>query len=241
LGQYYRSAFHVLQEKISNNDEISTILLQICDRASKSKDGVSARDIYRPLNSIKTRAKAAGREVSAYTQDLFNKLVEMGYGLLTRVGRCVKFIASKQDSPENAFLATDTTATDEELAYDYLSDEEVNGSDGQCQEVSVTGANATLHLDHGEDAVIDDPEIMDEVIAKLEAENDNSYSLLQIKKDGGEIEGFVGSKVEVRSLITGIIKFVGEMIGYNEKNGFVTIATEQGNQDADFREAFILS
>ena len=101
LAQYYRSAFHVLQEKVSNSDEISTILLQICDRASKSKDGVSARDIYRPLNSVKTRAKAAGREVAAYTQDLFNKLVEMGYGLLTRVGRCVKFITSKSDNSDH--------------------------------------------------------------------------------------------------------------------------------------------
>ncbi|MHC5732661.1 MAG: DUF3987 domain-containing protein, partial [Nostoc sp.] len=29
LAQYYRSAFHVLQEKVSNSDEISSILLQI--------------------------------------------------------------------------------------------------------------------------------------------------------------------------------------------------------------------
>ncbi|MHC5733062.1 MAG: hypothetical protein ACYTXY_55340, partial [Nostoc sp.] len=89
-------------------------------------DGVSARDIYRPLNSVKTRAKAAGREVSAYTQDLFNKLVEMGYGLLTRVGRCVKFIALKKDNSENNFIATDTTANDEKIAYDSLFTEEVN-------------------------------------------------------------------------------------------------------------------
>ena len=241
LAQYYRSAFHVLQEKVSNSDEISTILLQICDRASKSKDGVSARDIYRPLNSIKTRAKAAGREVAAYTQDLFNKLVEMGYGLFTRVGRCVKFIASKPDNPENAFKATDTTATDEELAYNCLSIEEVNVSDNQCQELSVSGANSTLHLDYGEEAVIDESDLIDEATRNLEAENDNSFSLLQIEKDGGEIEGFVGCQVEVRSLITRLVRFVGQMIGYDDKNGVVTVMTEQGNKNADFREVFILA
>lgn len=164
LGQYYRSAFHVLQEKVSNSDEISTILLQICDRASKSEDGVSARDIYRPLNSIKTRAKAAGREVSAYTQDLFNKLVEMGYGVLTRVGRCVKFIASKKENSEIGFGATDTTANNDKLASDYLCTEEVNVSADNCQKVNVSGDISTLHLDHGELQVIDEPQILYEVI-----------------------------------------------------------------------------
>ncbi|MGF2040086.1 MAG: DUF3987 domain-containing protein [Nostoc sp. CmiVER01] len=239
LGQYYRSAFHVLQEKVSNSDEISTILLQICDRASKSKDGVSARDIYRPLNSIKTRAKAAGREVAAYTQDLFNKLVEMGYGLLTRVGRCVKFIALKQDSSENAFRVSDTTATDEENGLDCLSAEEVNVSDNHCQELSVTGANSTLHLDHGEEAVIDESEIMEEAIPSVEAESDNSYSLLQFEQDGGDVEGFIGCQVEVRSL-SGVIKFIGEMVSFNLKNGFITLMTEEGNKDVDFREVFVM-
>lgn len=239
LGQYYRSAFHVLQEKVSNSDEITTILLQICDRASKSKDGVSARDIYRPLNSIKTRAKAAGREVAAYTQDLFNKLVEMGYGLLTRVGRCVKFIASKQDSSENDLRATDTTATDEKHGLDYLSTEEVNVSDNQCQELSVTDANATLHLDHGEEAVIDESDLIDEPILSVETGSNDCYSLLQVQQDGGDIAGFVGCPVEVRSL-SGAVKFAGEMIKFNLKNGFVTLMTTDGNKDADFREAFVI-
>lgn len=239
LGQYYRSAFHVLQEKVSNSDEISTILLQICDRASKSKDGVSARDIYRPLNSIKTRAKAAGREVAAYTQDLFNKLVEMGYGLLTRVGRCVKFIASKPDSPENDFIATDTTATDEKYGLDCLSTGEVNVSGDQCQELTVTDANSTLHLDHGEDAVIDESEIMEEAIPSVGSDSNNCYSLLQFEEDGGDIAGFIGCPIEVRSL-SGIFKFMGKMIDFNLKNGIITLMTEEGNKDADFREAFVI-
>ena len=241
LAQYYRSAFHVLQEKVSNSDEISTILLQICDRADKSKDGVSARDIYRPLNSIKTRAKAAGREVAAYTQDLFNKLVEMGYGLLTRVGRCVKFITSKLDSPENAFKPTDTTATDEELAYDCLSTEELNVSDNHCPELSVSGANSTLHLDYGEGGVIDESDLIDEEIGNLEAENDSCFSLVEIEKDGGEIDGFVGCQVEVRSVITRLVRFVGQMIKYDDKNATVTVATEEGNRDADYREVFLVA
>lgn len=239
LGQYYRSAFHILQEKVSNSDEISTILLQICDRADKSEDGVSARDIYRPLNSIKTRAKAAGREVSAYTQDLFNKLVEMGYGLLTRVGRCVKFIASKKDNSENTFEGTATTATDEKLAYDYLSTEEVNVTDNQCQEVSVTGANGTLHLDHGQWAVIDESKIVDEAIPNLETEKDNSCSLLEIENDGGDIREFIGREVEVRGS-NGNVKFAGEIIDCNVRNAFVTVMTEQGSRDASFRETFII-
>jgi len=240
LGQYYRSAFHVLQEKVSNSDEISTILLQICDRADKSKDGVSARDIYRPLNSIKTRAKAAGREVAAYTQDLFNKLVEMGYGLLTRVGRCVKFITSRKDNSENDFKGSDTTDIHEKLAHECLSTEEVNVSGNHCQELSVTGANSTLHLDHGEGAVIDESEIMEEEIPSIEIEDNNSYSsLLELENDGHDIPSYVGYQCEVR-WSNRSVKFIGEIISCDVKNGFVNVMTEQGNQEGSFRETFII-
>lgn len=75
--------------------------------------------------------------------------------------------------------------------------------------------------------------------ALVEAEKDNSYSLLQFQKDGGNIAGFVGCQVEVRSL-SGAIKFAGEMIKFNLKNGFVTLMTKEGNKDADFREAFVI-
>lgn len=178
LGQYYRSAFHVLQEKVSNSDEISTILLQIYDRALKSKDGVSARDIYRPLNSIKTRAKAAGREVSAYTQDLFNELVEMGYGVLTRVGRCVKFIALKEGNSEIGFEATDTTANEEKLASDYLCTEKINISDDHCHKTSVSDNNSISHLNYGEPPVMDESPILDEVLAHPESPAINTQSVL---------------------------------------------------------------
>jgi Protein of unknown function (DUF3987) len=56
FAQYYRSAFHVLQEKITDSDDISSILLQIYDRALQQPDGVSPRDVYRPSRSIQARA-----------------------------------------------------------------------------------------------------------------------------------------------------------------------------------------
>jgi hypothetical protein len=61
---------------------------------------------------------------------------------------------------------------------------------------------------------------------------------LQIEKDGGDIAGFVGCQVKVRSL-GGSVKFAGEMINYDSKNGIVTVATEQGNRDAILCEAFV--
>nr|MDZ8234388.1 heavy metal transporter [Nostoc sp. ChiQUE02] len=68
---------------------------------------------------------------------------------------------------------------------------------------------------------------------------ENSYSLLQIEKDGGDIAGFVGCQVEVRSL-SGAVKFAGEMINCDSKNGIVTVATEQGNRDASLCETFVI-
>ncbi|MHC5721148.1 MAG: hypothetical protein ACYTX0_56310, partial [Nostoc sp.] len=69
---------------------------------------------------------------------------------------------------------------------------------------------------------------------------DNSYSLLQIEIDGGDITGFVGCQVEVRGS-NGNVKFAGEMVKCNVRNGIITVMTEQGDRDASFREAFILS
>lgn len=75
--------------------------------------------------------------------------------------------------------------------------------------------------------------------AESPREDENSYSLLQIEKDGGDIAGFVGCQVEVRSL-SGAVKFAGEMINYDSKNGIVTVATEQGNRDASLCETFVI-
>jgi putative DNA primase/helicase len=86
-------------------------------------------------------------------------------------------------------------------------------------------------------AVKDAPIASDTVLVK--AESEFSYSLLQIEIDGGDIAGFVGCQVEVRSL-SGAVKFSGEMINYDSKNGIVTVATEQGNRDASLCETFVI-
>ncbi|WP_373527481.1 hypothetical protein [Nostoc sp.] len=49
------------------------------------------------------------------------------------------------------------------------------------------------------------------------------------------MELFVGNSVEVRSL-SGAVKFAGEMINCDPKNGIVTVATEQGNRNASLYE-----
>jgi putative DNA primase/helicase len=68
---------------------------------------------------------------------------------------------------------------------------------------------------------------------------DNPISLLQAESEGDNINLYVGHLVEVRSL-SGTVKFAGEMINYDSKNGIVTVATEQGNRDALLCETFVI-
>ncbi|QHG21184.1 DUF5906 domain-containing protein [Nostoc sp. ATCC 53789] len=109
-----------------------------------------------------------------------------------------------------------------------------------CGESCVSGAD---QLESGagmpteDQAAIAAPIASDTVLVK--AESEFSYSLLQIEIDGGNIAGFVGCQVEVRSL-SGAVKFAGEMINYDSKNGIVTVATEQGNRDAILCETFVI-
>ncbi|MBW4608144.1 MAG: DUF3987 domain-containing protein [Hassallia sp. WJT32-NPBG1] len=228
LAQYYRSAFHVLQEKVSNSDEISSILLQIYDRALQSTSGISARDIYRPMDSIKTRAKSASREPSAYTEDLFNQLVKMGYGDIVRKGRSVKFVAFKKEDLEKPFTATDNTDNEEKLTDDSLSNEEINVSDDHCQKEIVSTDNSDLPLDHGEPPVPDQSAILPEPI-----------SLLQFETDGCDITKYVGCQVEVRSF-SGEVKFIGEITHWDAMHGNITVATTEGARIAQIRESFLI-
>ncbi len=108
FAQYYRSAFHVLQEKVTDSDDISSILLQIYDRALQQADGVTPRDVYCPSRSIQARAKAAHRECGAYVEDLFRKMEQMGYGQCVRNGRLVKFVASKFIGAKKIEMRADT-------------------------------------------------------------------------------------------------------------------------------------
>lgn len=108
FAQYYRSAFHILQEKVSTSDDIASIMLQIHAAAlSKHPDGISARDVYKDSRPIQNRAKAAFREVGAYVADLFEKMAQMGYGSVVRKGRSVRFIAFPKPNWEKGILDAD--------------------------------------------------------------------------------------------------------------------------------------
>ncbi|MGI2906798.1 DUF3987 domain-containing protein [Tolypothrix sp. VBCCA 56010] len=94
FAQYYRSAFHIIQETTTDNDDISSILLKIWDAAaSKHPDGITTRDAYRNIKAIQYRAKDMGRDVSAYTAELFGMLEAKGRGKVAKNGRTIKFIA----------------------------------------------------------------------------------------------------------------------------------------------------
>lgn len=108
FAQYYRSAFHILQEKVSTSDDIASILLQIHTAAlAMHPDGISARDVYKNSRPIQNRAKSAGREVGAYVADLFEKMTQMGYGEVVRKGRSVRFIAFPYENVEKSLSTVD--------------------------------------------------------------------------------------------------------------------------------------
>ncbi|WP_414529379.1 DUF3987 domain-containing protein [Nodularia chucula] len=95
FAQYYRSAFNVLQETTTENEDISSILLKIWDAAiTKHQDGISTRDAYRSIKAIQNLAKQAFRDVSAYTTELFGRLEQMGKGQIIKLGRQIKFVAN---------------------------------------------------------------------------------------------------------------------------------------------------
>ena len=94
ISQYYRNSFEFLQEKVSIKDEISTILLQIIDRARNTPAGISLRDTYRAMRrSIEPLAKEAGVNMTFFTEQLFLKAEAEGYCQVIRNGRTVKLIA----------------------------------------------------------------------------------------------------------------------------------------------------
>ncbi len=102
--RYYRSAFQVVQEKASDTDSISSILLKVWDLAITQPNGMTPREIYRNIKAISRRAKELGRTVSAYTLELLSKLEKMGKGKLEKNGRFYRFKAifnSPDDNPPN--------------------------------------------------------------------------------------------------------------------------------------------
>jgi putative DNA primase/helicase len=73
-----------------------------------------------------------------------------------------------------------------------------------------------------------------------QSETSEPISLLMVEETGGDIAPFVGCMVEVRCVVTGKVKYFGEMIGYDDKNGLITINTSDGEKLADYRESFVL-
>jgi hypothetical protein len=245
LAQYYRSAFHVLQEKVSNSDEISSILLQIYDRASQTSDGVSVRDIYRPLDSIKSRAKAAGREASAYTHDLFLKLQSMGYGEIVRKGRSVKFVATKIEDLEKSFTTTDNTDNEEKYISNPLDYELINVSDSHCQSLTVSTDNCLLYLEHGEDDVIDKTQIPppDDSILPIpvEAVDIVLTKPQQVKNHASTPEITKGVRVRVHFPGSKRHGFEGIVTGFKTVHGLLKAIVKLENIEASLRiwECFV--
>jgi Protein of unknown function (DUF3987)/Bifunctional DNA primase/polymerase, N-terminal len=125
FAQYYRSTFHILQEKISTSDDIASIMLQIHAAAiSKHPDGISARDVYKDSRPIQNRAKGAGREAGAYVADLFEKMAQMGYGEVVRKGRSVRFIAFQKPNFEKGILDADNVDNSPECYQEPCNSEE---------------------------------------------------------------------------------------------------------------------
>ena len=99
MGRYYRSAFQVVQEKTADSDSISSILMKIWDLGIANPTGILARDAYRAVKAIGRRAKDMGRQVGAYTLELFGKLQEMGRGFVEKDGRQFRFVVKLPEPP----------------------------------------------------------------------------------------------------------------------------------------------
>jgi hypothetical protein len=101
IGRYYRSAFQVVQEKTADSDSISSILLKIWDLGIANPTGIIARDAYRSIKAIGRRAKELGRQVGAYTVELFTQLQQMGRGRVEKDGRQFRFVVTLSEPPSD--------------------------------------------------------------------------------------------------------------------------------------------
>lgn len=99
MCRYYRSTFEVVQESVSDSDCVSSILLKIWDMAATSTTGLAVRDAYRHIKALSHRAKEQGRNVAAYTTDLYYQLEKMGKGSVQKAGRLVRFVAGITNPP----------------------------------------------------------------------------------------------------------------------------------------------
>lgn len=166
FAQYYRSAFHVLQEKITDSDDISSILLQIYDRALQQPNGISPRDVYRPSRSIQARALAAHRECGAYVEDLFRKMEQMGYGECVGNGRLVKFVASKFIGTKKFEMRADSVDI---IAENTLKTDEIKEFDITKERQQSESVNTKSNTSHAEQSSTEEVKNTSEPTTEVEA------------------------------------------------------------------------
>ncbi len=145
ICRYYRSAFTVVQEKIADSDNISSILLKIWDLATIKPEGVTPRDIYRGIKAIGRRAKQVGRGVGAYTVELMTQLVQMGKGTLEKNGRSIRFFA--KFVPTNNPTPTTPIQDESDLSTPVENQEPIDNSSKLVTEVTEAQSNQSQHLE----------------------------------------------------------------------------------------------
>ena len=71
--------------------------------------------------------------------------------------------------------------------------------------------------------------------------NNDATSLLEIELSEGDVNGFVGCQVEVRSTTTGKVRFTGTMLNYDALNGSLKVAQDDDDEikSVHVREAFV--
>jgi hypothetical protein len=66
-------------------------------------------------------------------------------------------------------------------------------------------------------------------------------SLLEVKDSDSNLDEFTGCQLEVRSIVTGRLKFRGELVAFDDEKGWLaTIRMADGELVADFRECFVI-
>lgn len=236
FAQYYRNAFHILQEKVSPSDDIASILLQIRDEAlRKHPDGISARDVYRNSRPIQNRAKSAGREPSAYVLDLFEKMQQLGYGEVVRKGRTVRFVTFKNQTEEKTDKGVDNADNSPNSESKPDVNEKVIVNTPCCQKpiVNVDNQISTEIRTEGE--------YKNQQLPEPEPKVDNEgISLLEVEKSK-DVSNYIGHQVKIRGM-TGKALFQGVIVGNDAQNGVIIFETEKGDRKkASYREAYVIN
>lgn len=143
--RYYRSAFAVVQQSTSDSDSISSILIKVWDLAARSPSGILARDAYRSIKAIGRRAKELGRNVAAYTLELFCKLSAMGKGAVEKDKRLTRFTVLPSIPMDSVTKVTQPQApTGQAFSLSPTESVALATDVGNCQ--TVAGANVDIEV-----------------------------------------------------------------------------------------------